>query len=149
LKKIIPDFKMIYFIDTNIFLRTLIKEDEKAYRDCYSFLQAVKVNKYEAVTSYITLAEIVWTLSSYYQFPKSQVIKGINGVINLRGLSLIDNFNMSQALILFKNNNVKYIDSLVASIPELQVKKWSIVSYDRDFDKLGILRIEPQKLINS
>jgi uncharacterized protein len=140
---------MIYFLDTNIFLRTLVKENEEVYKNCYSLLNNIKHNKYEAVTSHLVLAEISWTLSSYYKFPKNKVILGLNSIINLRGLTLIDNFDMSQALVLYKNKEVKYIDSMIASMPELQMKKWSIVSYDHDFDKLGVKRIEPQNLINS
>lgn len=138
---------MRYFIDANIFLRLLIKEDEKNYGQCYKLLSAVKTQKIKAVTSSITLAEIVWTLLSYYKFPKRKVVQAVRSVLNLRGLRIIDAFNPLISLELFSKYSIKYIDTLIASINEIKDKRWIVVSYDRDFDKLGIVRKEPFEVL--
>ena len=138
---------MKYFIDTNIFLRLLIKEDEKTYSQCYKLLSAIKTNQIKAVTSSITLAEIVWTLLSYYKFPKRKVVQAVKSILNLKELKIIDAYNPLVSLELFDKYTVKYIDTLIASVKEIADKKWIVVSYDRDFDKLAIERKEPHEIL--
>lgn len=136
-----------FFIDTNIFLRVLINEDENSFQECSSFLEAVKTNKYQAVTSSVILAEIVWTLLSFYSFTRIRVSQAIESILNLRGLQIIDNYNHQKSILLFSQKNIKYVDSLIASIEEIQTKKWIVVSYDKDFDKLGVIRKEPSQIV--
>jgi predicted nucleic-acid-binding protein len=137
---------MVYLIDTNVFLRTLVKENKNSFNHCYSFLKAVKTNKIKAVTASIVLAEIVWTLSSFYKLPKKQVVEAIRSIVNLRGLKIVDKYNHLLAINLYESKTVKYIDAVIASIDEIQAKKWTVVSYDDDFDKLGIVRKEPKQV---
>ena len=42
---------------------------------------------------------------------------------------------------------MKFIDALIASHKSIQEEAAVIVSYDKDFDKLGILRKEPKDII--
>lgn len=132
-----------YFIDTNIFLHTLIRRDEKCFADCSQFLEKVKLNQVKAVTANMVLAEAVWTLKSFYGFSRQQVVKGIKSIVRLRGLRLIDGYDVSRALNFFQNSKVKYIDAMIASIKQIDDKKWIVVSYDNDFDKLQVIRKEP------
>lgn len=134
------------FIDTNIFLRTLIEEDKKSFKDCFQLLQNIKTNKLRGVTSSVILSEVAWTLFSYYKFSKPEVVKALRSIINLRGLSIIDKFQHEIALSLYEKNNVKFIDALIASNPDIFNKKWVIISYDNDFDKINIKRMEPNQI---
>ncbi len=140
---------MKYFIDTNIFLRTLIKEDEKSFKDCYRFLEAVRLNKVKGITSHLVLAEIAWTLSSYYQFEREDIAKALESVGNLRGLKIVDGYQIMPALSFYSAKSVKFIDAMIASIKQISAKKWTIISYDQDFDKLGLIRCEPNQVIAS
>ena len=136
-----------YFIDTNIFLRALINDDERKYNDVITFFEGVKNNKFKVYTSGLVLAEIVWTLLSFYKLQKKEVVKSLESIINLNGLLFIENQNSARALDLFKDYNVKYIDCLICSGLQDNKKSWTVVSYDADFDKLGFRRIEPRGLI--
>lgn len=136
-----------YFLDTNIFLRTLIREDEISFQECCRLLKAVKLNRIKAITANIVLAEIVWTLSSYYHFPKKEVVRAAKSIANLRGLKIIDDYDLSVALGIFESKNVRYIDCLIASIRKIQAKNWIIISYDQDFDKLNVLKKEPKEVL--
>lgn len=139
---------MKYFVDTNIFLRTLIKEDEQSFSDCCRFLEAIKTNKLQGVISSLILAETVWTLASFYQFPKEKVAGAARSIINLRGLKIVDRFDHRWALNAYEEKKIKYIDALIASIKEIKEKKWTIVSYDRDLDNLKVLRKEPPAVLS-
>ena len=139
---------MRYFIDTNIFLRTLIKENKKTFDECYKLLSEIKVGNIKASTSHVVLAELVWSLSSYYGFSKEKVINAAKSVVNLRGLQFVDGYQAHLSLELYEKKPVKFIDALMVSIKNIYEKKWTIVSYDKDFDKLGVLRKEPGELVD-
>lgn len=140
---------MEYFIDTNIFIRVLHKENEKLFRECLLLLQSIKENKIEAYTGTVVLTEVVWTLSSFYKISKAKIIEGLRGIININGLKILDNYKQSLALTLFEKHSVKYIDALIASNKDIYSKKICIVSYDSDFDKLKVLRREPKEVIKT
>lgn len=138
---------MTYLIDTNIFLRTIIKEYPVNFSECSSFLQLIKRNKIEAVTAGVVLAEIVWTLGSHYKVPREEVWRRLNSIIGLHGLKIIDSYNYSAAADLFAVSSAKYVDCLLATIKEVTKGLWTLVSYDKDFDKLGIKRLEPRQVL--
>lgn len=139
---------MKYFIDANIFLRVLVKENEKTFQECLKFLQLVETKKIKAVSSVLVLAEINWVLESFYNFNKTKTIEAIESVSKLRGLSIVDKVNLPLTLQFYKKNKIKFIDALLASQPTIQSGQVIIVSYDRDFDKIGIKRLEPSALID-
>lgn len=136
-----------YIIDSNIFLRTLIKEDEKTFSACFHFLEQVKQKRVKALTSSLVLAEINWTLVSFYHFAKEQSVKGLQSIIHLKNLKIIDAFDIPLAIKLYELNSVKFIDALLASHVLVAKGKAKIVSYDKDFDKMKIPRVEPHQLM--
>lgn len=137
---------MLYFIDTNIFLRVLIGDDQNKLKECVKLLKLVKVNKIDAYTSTIVLIEIAWTLTSFYRFSKDKVIQAVKSIINLRGLKIIDNHNIPLSLELYQKYPVKYIDTLICSNKEIVSKEAVIISYDKDFDKMKVQRLEPKEV---
>ncbi|MGA3292237.1 MAG: PIN domain-containing protein [Candidatus Microgenomates bacterium] len=139
---------MDYFIDTNIFIRILELENQKIFNECSSLLKLVKDSKIKAFTSGEVLSEIVWVLSSSYKEPKSKIIKSLKGIVGLNGLKIVDEFDLEYALRKYEGKNIKFIDALIASNPKIQSKKMTVVSYDKDFDKLSIKRVEPSDIIN-
>ena len=139
---------MEYFIDTNIFIRVLELENKKTFDECSKVLNLIKDSKIKAFISTTVLAEIVWVLDSAYNEPKSKIAKSIDGIIKLNNLKIRDDFDLTKTIDLFASNSVKFIDVLIASNPKIQSKKMTIISYDKDFDKLGVKRVEPSDIIN-
>lgn len=138
---------MDIFIDTNIFLRVLVKgNDDKVFNDCCRLLEKVKFKKFHGYTSSLVLAEINWTLGSYYSLPRQDAAEALQGIINLKNLGITDNFNASYAIALYKETNIKFVDCLIASIKEIRIGNIPVVSYDKDFDRIGVRRLEPCKL---
>ena len=139
---------MMYFIDTNIFLRVLVNENQTSHDQCELLLDKIKQNKIKAITGTVVLTEVLWTLLSYYKTSKIKAVSSVEGILNLRGLKIMDYYDHRIALELYSLYNVKYIDCLIASARGFDKQKMMVVSYDRDFDKLKILRVEPVSLIN-
>lgn len=137
---------MTYVLDTNIFLRVLTKDDLKTFDDCVNLLEAVKSNKVEAVIPGIVISELVWTLSSFYELPKATVLKSVESILHLKGLRVVDDYDYHAALNLYQQHSAKYIDCLLATMNHVQSGEWQLVSFDRDFNKLGIQRVEPKNV---
>jgi len=133
------------FIDTNIFLRVLIAgTDEKVFSDCRGLLEKVKLKKVSGYTSSLVLAEMNWTLSSYYSFPKEDVVEALKSIIHLKNLGITDDFNTAYAVDIYaQHKKVKFIDCLICSLREIRTGGLTVVSYDRDFDRLGVKKLEP------
>lgn len=135
-----------YFLDTNIFLRTIVVEDDKQYQECLRLLTIIKEGQIKAVTSNEVIAEMVWVLKSYYKLTRSQIVEAVRTVVNLKGLKLVLTNNIERAIEIYEQSTVKFIDAMIASIKQIQEKKWVVVSYDKDFDKIGVLRKEPKEI---
>jgi len=135
-----------YFIDTNIFIDILMRRDEKRFIQCSRFFQKVKLNKIKAATGNVVLAELIWTLKSFYGIGKEEIVRRIKSIIKLRGIKLVDNYDPLRAIDLYQSKSIKYIDALIASIRPIQEKKWTVVSFDKDFDRIAVNRKEPGKI---
>lgn len=137
---------MVYFVDTNIFVRILVKEDERSFRECFQFFQHAYNGKIKIITSSLVLAEVHWVLSSFYRFGKDETVEALQNILNTR-VRVKDGSSVSLALEMFRNTNVKLTDALIASHPLIEKRRATVVSYDKDFDKLGIPRKEPGEII--
>ena len=106
---------MVYFIDSNIFLRVLIQENVQSFQICSNILAQIESKEIKAVTSDLVLAEIVWVLTSYYNRPRSEIVKSIE-LINNMGMKTANAFDRSIAIRLYGKYSVKYIASSTSFI---------------------------------
>jgi len=134
---------MRYFVDTNVFLRVLIREDERMLRDGAALFSAIRGGTLAGYTSGLVLSEINWTLASFYGFGRSEVLRALRGIVATANLRVVDAVDAPVALDLFERHRVKWVDCLIASAPDIQSGATAVVSYDRDFDRLGVPRLEP------
>jgi predicted nucleic-acid-binding protein len=76
--------KKIYFIDTNIFVRTVVEdEDAKQLQESKAFLEMVRSGRIKAATSSLILAEMSWVLGSAYKLTKKEILPYSAGIVNL------------------------------------------------------------------
>jgi predicted nucleic-acid-binding protein len=136
-----------YFIDSNIFLRPIVKDDSRKVKECEGLFEKIKLGEIKAFTSNLILAEIVWTGYRFYQIRKQELVKTLKGILGFKNLKIKDNFNPDLAIEIYSKLPVKFIDALIASNPSIFQKKIIVISYDKDFDKIGVKRIEPKEII--
>jgi len=137
---------MKYFIDSNIFLRYLLQDNKKMYQECLHFFNCSKKSGKNIYTSSIIFTEVYWVLLKVYCLPKKEIILFLQSVLSFKTLRFTEFFNLSLALNLLSKHNVKFIDCLISAHSDIQKGIMALVSYDRDFDKLGIKRLEPSDL---
>lgn len=136
-----------FFVDTNIFLRVYARDDEAKATDCEIVLAAVQTGQLKAVISDLVLAEFVWTSLSYYKVKKVHVSKMVKAILGIHHLTVAGDADMPAALGLYDQYSVKFIDAVIASYRSIQQQNLAILSYDQDFDRIGIKRYEPADVI--
>lgn len=116
------------------------------FEDCRRLFGLIEKGKIEATASSYIFGEIVWVLQGFYRFPKLKIASALKTFV-ARGIRLEDKTNMMLAIQLFEKYPVKFIDCLIVSLPKIQRGEMTIVSFDKDFDKLGVKRVEPRQII--
>jgi predicted nucleic acid-binding protein len=136
------------FIDTNIFIRYLVKDDQDKAEACFRLLEKAKASKVELFTSESVIAEVVFVLSSkrLYNLSHQDIRVRLYPILSLPGLKMSNRRQYLRALDVYGNNNIDFEDAL--SIATMERKKISqIYSYAEDFDRVKdceISRIEPE-----
>ncbi len=118
------------FVDTNVFLRYLTNDDPgKAARAGKLFRDTVS-GRLSLRTSALVIAEIVWTLESYYGLGKPQIASHVEKILNTPNLECDESERILQALDLYVHKNVDYIDAYHAyTMKDLALAR--IATYDR------------------
>jgi len=99
------------FVDTNVFLRFLTNDDAaKAARAGRMFREAIDGGLARR-TSLLVIAEIIWTLESYYGLSKSQIAKMVEKILNTPNLECEETARILQALDLYVRQNIDFIDA--------------------------------------
>ena len=79
------------FLDTNIILRYLTRDDEAKAQACFELFQRVKEGKEEVFTSEAIITEIAYVLSSKrgpYRLSHEEIRSRLVPILTLRGLKL-------------------------------------------------------------
>ncbi len=124
------------FVDTNIFLRYLIGDDPVRYNKCRDIFKKAIDGKISLLTSDMVIAELIWTLRSFYKIQKSEIIEKVSIIISTPGLHIPNKNLLSEALLLYSIKNIDYIDSYNAIFMKHHNTS-EIYSYDSDFDNIG------------
>ncbi len=136
-----------YFVDTNIFLRPIVKDDSQKVTACENLFKFISEGKIKAFTSHLVLAELVWTSQKSYRIPKEEISGVLQGILSIKNLKIRETFNAATAINYYIHSTVKFIDALIASDASIQKGIAKVISYDKDFDKMKIPRVEPHQLI--
>ena len=131
------------FIDTNIFLRFLTRDDPSRYEKCRDIFKKAMGGEIALATSAMVIAELIWTLLSYYKVLKADVIEKVSIIVATESLHIPEKDRIMDALVLYGRKNIDYIDAYNA-ISMRHDGLTEIYSYDEDFDAIeGIQRKEP------
>jgi predicted nucleic acid-binding protein len=131
------------FVDTNVFLRYLTKDDLSKYERCREMFKRVLEGEITISTSGMVIAELIWTLLSYYKVPKAEVIEKVSVILGTENLFVPDKDILADALVLYARKNIDFIDAYNAVFMKYQGLR-EIYSYDEDFETIeDIERKEP------
>jgi uncharacterized protein len=133
------------FIDANIFLRYLTRDDPAKAPACFELFQKAKAGEVVLTTTEATLAEVVFVLASRnnYNMGRAEIRERLYPILTLRGFKLPNRRLYLRALDIFMAHGIEFGDAIIVAQMERQ-KIRRLFSYDRDFDGIpGISRHEP------
>ncbi len=131
------------FVDTNVFLRYLAKDDLAKYGRCREMFKKALEGEIAVSTSGMVIAELIWTLLSYYKVPKAEVIEKVSVIVGTENLFIPDKDVLADALVLYARKNIDFIDAYNTVFMKYHGLH-EIYSYDEDFDIIeDIQRREP------
>lgn len=135
------------FLDTNVIIRYLTRDDEQKAEACYQLFQRVDTGDEILLTSEAIIAEVTYVLSSNrapYRLNHNEIRARLLPILMLRGLRMPQKQVCINALDIYaSSHSLDFEDALsVAHMQQQSITQ--IISYDKDFDQIpNIQRQEP------
>ena len=132
------------FVDTNIFIRHLTRDDPEKAEACFALFQKAERNEVTLTTNEAVIAEVVYVLSSrtLYSLSRGAIRALLYPILSLQGLKLPNRRMYLRALDVYAATNLDFEDALIVAHME-RLKMSDLVSYDRGFDHVpGVVRLE-------
>jgi predicted nucleic-acid-binding protein len=131
------------FVDTNLFLRFLTNDVPAQADAVEKLLRQAEQNKLHLVTNSIVIAEIVWTLESYYESEREDIQNKVLAILNTSGLQIPESELILKAIIWYAEKNVDFIDAYNAAWMDQEGIK-TIYTFDQKhfgrFDDVEVMK---------
>jgi len=73
--------------------------------------QKAKLDKIQLHTNEFVIAEIVWTLESYYGLDKEDIKNKVLTIMNTQGLTVDNSDTIVKSILLYVEKNIDFIDA--------------------------------------
>lgn len=123
------------FVDTNYFLRFLLKDNQRQFLEVEKLFLEAAEGKAKLFTSILVFFELYWVLSSYYQYRKPKVIETLRRLLELTFIKLPESEILLGALVVFEKNNVDLEDAYNLVLSKNQ-SATDFKTFDRKLAKL-------------
>jgi len=133
---------MIALLDTNVIIRFLTSDKGAKYKTLYSFFKNLEQGKMRVELKLIVLFQTIFVLKSFYKIPKEHIVGSIMDLLGYKGITIREKQVIHRTLELWRENNLEIVDCYQIACLEGDTQNL-LYSYDRDFDKFNINRIEP------
>ena len=140
------------FLDTNIILRYLTRDDQEKAETCYQLFQRANRGEETLLTCEAIIAEVVYVLRSPragYSLGRHEIRARLIPILMLRGLRLPQKQLYINALNIYASSTSFDFEDAIAVAHMQHHGINEIFSYDKDFDSFpGIDRLEPPLVRN-
>ncbi len=133
------------FLDTNLIIRFLTRDDPEQAARAYDAFQQAEAGRLTLVSTEGVVVEAVQVLSSkqLYNLPRAVIRDQLTDILQVRGLEVPDRDTLLRALVLYAVTNLDFVDVLILAQMERRGIT-TVLSFDRGFDRIeGITRREP------
>ena len=118
------------YIDANVFLRFVLWDHSELAEEAEKFFNSSIEGRCKLITSDLVIAEIVWTLESFYEKSKTQIAEFIKGILSTPNLTVENSDLVAFAVKIYEEKNVDFIDAY--SYAYMKKHKISVIkTFDR------------------
>jgi len=103
------------FVDTNLFLRYLTNDLPEQAAHLENLIERSNRGELRLVANSMVFAEIVWTLQSFYQYPKDKIDEIVSAIVASEAFEIEERDILLQALEDFHSLNIDFVDAYIAS----------------------------------
>ena len=136
------------FLDTNVLLRYLTRDDEEKADQALRLLLRIERGDERVVTSSLVIFEAIFTLQRSYRVPRDQIRDLIIPIIEMQALLLPDKLLYSRAFDFYIHANISFADAYNAAYMKANGLS-EVYSWDGHFDRVeGINRVLPDDWID-
>jgi predicted nucleic acid-binding protein len=133
------------FLDTNILLRYLTRDDERKANAAFALLQRIERGEERVVTTQAVIFETVFTLQRFYKVARPEIRELLLPIVMLRGVQLPNKSLYQEAFDLYVAQKISLPDAWNAVFMRSHGLT-EIYSWDTDFDEMiWLTRIEPEE----
>ena len=130
-----------FFVDTNVFLRFLTNDDATKARRAEALFKKAIAGKVRLETSLLVIAEIIWTLESFYRLAKADIAEKVGKILNTPNLECPSADLVLEALDIYVTKNVDFIDAY-HGVMLREAGMLKILTYDKKhFERMDWLSV--------
>lgn len=118
-----------YYVDTNVFLRLLLKDNINLYKQAEALLFKAKGSQIKLLVPAIVIFEIAFVLNSVYKLTKEEIIQNIESLLAVRYLFIDEKAVFHQAVILYKNSSNSFVDCFL--IAKAGAEGYELFTFDK------------------
>lgn len=124
-------------LDTDVIIRLLTGDDPRKQAEATALLERASQGDILLIAPDTMIADAVYVLASprTYGLPRRQVAEMLKAVLALRGLHIMNEHLVREALDVYAASNVDFGDAMLAALASS--RNVPVVSYDHDFDQLA------------
>jgi predicted nucleic-acid-binding protein len=127
--------KNICVVDANVILRYLLADHPDHFQKADRFMSQVKEGETRIFIPEGVLIECVYVLIKIYKVPRPDIVKGLAGILNYKGVINDNRSLLIKSLHLFNDKNIDIVDAIVHALAK--EKSWTYFTFDKDLDKLN------------
>jgi predicted nucleic acid-binding protein len=133
------------FLDTNILLRYLTRDDERKAKAAFALLQRIERGEERVITTQAVIFETVFTLQRFYKVARPEIRGLLLTIVMLRGVQLPNKSLYQETFDLCVAQKISLPDAWNAVFMRSHGLT-EIYSWDTDFDEMiWLTRIEPRE----
>ncbi len=136
------DGNKMNLIDTNVIIRFLTADKTSKFEGVYKLFSRLEDGLEKVEIKPLVFFQCIFVLKSFYKLDREKIYYLLDAIVNLQGVYMEKKQIYLRTLEIFNNSNIEIMDSyLIACIEEKP--ETSLYSFDKDFDKFNVKRIEP------
>lgn len=120
--------KITFFLDTNVLLRYLVRDNEKQFEQAKKWFKDVRERKIKIVVSSVVVAEACFVLESFYKQTREKIADAMTVVLSQRWLAVSEREILLGLWGDYKKGR-HFVDSYLKS--QAEIKKGKILSFDK------------------
>jgi predicted nucleic-acid-binding protein len=123
-----------FFLDTNYFLRFLIKDNQSQYLKAKKILHQANQGKTQVFSSIIVFFEINWVLNSFYQQKKKEIISVLDKILQLPAVKFENHNLLTKSLEIFRQSSLE-LEDCYNFVYSQKFKKLEFLTFDQKLKK--------------